>query len=157
MSEMTGEDWRELAKIQQAAFQDRRKLEWELLLGYWGSLGLIAAAFLAGKVSADAVPFVQRAIWFVVPVVIACCVLPLQRGHKKDQDFFKYFLRRAEGKGSDADRPDPRRYRINLWWTFGQILFSIFLTAVASNLISHAHPMQSPSKKAAVSATEKQP
>lgn len=79
----------ELAKLSQANIHNRRKMEWQLLLGYWGGLVLVVFAFLSGKVSPT--PFVlistSIALGLLLLVVIFFCIMPIQRGHANRSGF----------------------------------------------------------------------
>jgi hypothetical protein len=48
---MTNEELLELAKLNLQAFENRRGMEWQLLLGYWTGLGLVTYIFGSGTVS----------------------------------------------------------------------------------------------------------
>ncbi len=94
-------------------FSESAQVEWELLLGYWGSIALIVAAFLSGKVIVDrlAVRIVEFCVLGLLPVMIWCCILPLQRKHAIDQSFFrvlsKAYRRDGDRKGSTKSRQLP--------------------------------------------------
>src|SRR6266511_1157832 len=48
---MTNDELLELAKLNLQAFENRRGMEWQLLLGYWTGLGLVTYIFGSGTVS----------------------------------------------------------------------------------------------------------
>lgn len=127
----------ELAKLSQASFHNRRAMEWRLLLGYWGGVVLIVFGVLSGKVSATSpvVFLISAALVLLVLVVIFFCILPIQRAHAADQQFFLYYTRRVEGIATEADRPTAKIICLNRAWTAGQILFSILLTLIAVTLV----------------------
>jgi hypothetical protein len=139
---MSDVDFLELAKLTQANIHSRRTMEWQLLLGYWGGLVLIVFAFLSGKVSPTPFLLVSTSVGLVLLllVVVFFCIIPIQRAHAIDQDFFVYYTRRAEGRATDADIPDPNAPELHPRWTVGQIAFSVLLTAIAILLICSSRP-----------------
>jgi len=63
---MTNAELLELAKLNLQAFENRRGIEWQLLLGYWTGLGLVAYIFVSGTVSISGPP-----MWVVVAALVA--------------------------------------------------------------------------------------
>lgn len=134
---MSSPDWLELAKLQQANFHDRRIMEWRVLFGYWSSLGLAVFAVLGSDVrlSALAAILLLSLMFLLLPVVVVCAILPLQRSHAQDRAFLLYYIRRAEGVEPIPERPVPEKCPRHALWTTGQILASTLITLVAMILV----------------------
>jgi hypothetical protein len=134
---MTNEELLELAKLNLQAFENRRGMEWQLLLGYWTGLGLVTYIFGSGTVSLSG-----ALLWIVVvalvamlTVLITCCIVPIQQAHAIDHKFFVHYIRRIEGAATAEDRPHPRKIRMYRPWLVGQSLFSALLTIIAIVMI----------------------
>jgi hypothetical protein len=134
---MTNEELLELAKLNLQAFEDRRKMEWQLLLGYWTGLGLVIYIFGSGTVSISGVQLllVVGALAAMLAVLITCCIVPIQKAHAIDHKFFVHYIRRIEGMAAAEDRPHPRKIRMYRPWLIGQSLFSLLLTIIAIVMI----------------------
>jgi hypothetical protein len=135
--EMTNEELLELAKLNLQAFEDRRKMEWQLLLGYWTGLGLVTYIFGTGTVSISGVLLwvMVGALVAMLLVLITCCIIPIQQAHAIDHKFFVHYIRRIEGTAVAEDRPHPRKIRMYRPWLIGQSLFSALLTVIAIVMI----------------------
>ena len=125
----------EIAKLTQANFLDRRKVEWQLLVAYWTTLILVTSTVLTGSVIAKGAILCLLLLGLVILLVLVAyfCIVPIQQAHAIDKAFFLFHLKSAEG--ITAARPDPVAVPIDLRWTIGQILFSGILSAFASVLI----------------------
>jgi hypothetical protein len=134
---MTNEELLELAKLNLQAFEDRRKMEWQLLLGYWTGLGLVTYIFGSGTVSISGVLLwvMVAALVAMLTVLITCCIVPIQQAHAIDHKFFVHYIRRIEGTAAEEDRPHPRKIRMYRPWLIGQSLFSALLTIIAIVMI----------------------
>jgi hypothetical protein len=136
--ELTRQDLFELARINLHAFENRRKMEWQLLLGYWTGLGLVTYIFDSGTmaISGPLLWVLVAALIAMLLVLITCCILPIQRAHAIDHKFFVHYIRRIEGTASEEDRPHPRKIRMYRPWLVGQSLFSTLLTVIAIVVIA---------------------
>jgi hypothetical protein len=136
--ELTNQELLELAKINIQAFENRRSMEWQLLLGYWTGLGLVTYMFVSGSVmvSGTMLWVVAAVLIAMLAVLILCCIVPIQRAHAIDHKFFVHYIRRIEGAATAADRPHPRKIRMYRPWLVGQSLFSTLLTAMAIVMIA---------------------
>jgi hypothetical protein len=134
---MTNVELLELAKLNLQAFEDRRKMEWQLLLGYWTGLGLVTYIFASGTVSISGVLLwvMVAALVAMLTVLITCCIVPIQKAHAIDHKFFVHYIRRIEGAATAEDRPHPRKIRMYRPWLIGQSLFSALLTIIAIVMI----------------------
>jgi hypothetical protein len=135
---MTNEELLELAKLNLQAFENRRGMEWQLLLGYWTGLGLVIYIFGSGMVSISGVQLwlVVGALAAMLAVLITCCIVPIQKAHAIDHKFFVHYMRRIEGTATAEDRPHPRKIRMYRPWLIGQSLFSLLLTVIAIAMIT---------------------
>jgi hypothetical protein len=111
---MTNEELLELAKLNLHAFENRRGMEWQLLLGYWTGLGLVTYIFGSGTVSISGVLLwvMVAALIAMLTVLITCCIVPIQKAHAIDHKFFVHYIRRIEGTAAAEDRPHPRKIRM---------------------------------------------
>jgi hypothetical protein len=136
--ELTRQDLFELARINLHAFENRRKMEWQLLLGYWTVLGLVTYIFVSGTIaiSGPLLWVIVAALMAMLAVLITCCILPIQRAHAIDHKFFVHCVRRIEGAAAAEDRPHPRKIRMYRPWLVGQSLFSLLLTIIAIVVIA---------------------
>jgi hypothetical protein len=136
--ELTNQELLELAKLNIQAFENRRGMEWQLLLGYWTGLGLVTYMFVSGTVaiSGPVLWVVVAALIAMLLVLITCCIVPIQRAHAIDHKFFVHYIRRIEGTASEEDRPHPRKIRMYRPWLIGQSLFSTLLTVIAIVVIA---------------------
>jgi hypothetical protein len=134
---MTNEELLELAKLNLQAFENRRRMEWQLLLGYWTGLGLVTYIFASGTVSISGVLLwvMVAALIAMLAVLITCCIVPIQKAHAIDHKFFVHYVRRIEGTAAAEDRPHPRKIRMYRPWLAGQSLFSPLLTIIAVVMI----------------------
>lgn len=125
----------EIAKLTQASFLDRRKVEWQLLVAYWTALILVTSAVLTGSVIAKGAVLclllLGLGIFFLL--LLYFCIIPIQQAHAIDKAFFLFHLKTAEGV--PITRPDSVAVPIDLRWTIGQALFSGVLSAFAGTLI----------------------
>jgi hypothetical protein len=71
----------------------------------------------------------------IPPVLITCCIVPIQKAHAIDHKFFVHCIRRIEGAATSEDRPHPRKIRMYRPWLIGQSLFSALLTIIAIVMI----------------------
>jgi hypothetical protein len=136
--DLPNHDLFELAKINLQAFENRRSMEWQLLLGYWTGLGLVTYIFVSGTLSVSGALLwvVVAALVAMLAVLIMCCILPIQKAHAIDHKFFVHYLRRIEGAATAEDRPHPRKIRMYRPWLVGQSLFSTLLTIIAIVMIA---------------------
>jgi hypothetical protein len=134
---LTNEELLELAKLNLQAFENRRGMEWQLLLGYWTGLGLVTYIFVSGAVSISGIRLwiVEAALVAMLAVLITCCIVPIQKAHAIDHKFFVHYIRRIEGAATAEDRPHPRKIRMYRPWLIGQSLFSALLTIIAIVMI----------------------
>src|SRR4029434_8433809 len=74
---MTNGELLELAKLNLQAFENRRRMEWQLLLGYWTGLGLGTYIFASGTVSISGVLLcvMVAALIAILTVLITCCIV----------------------------------------------------------------------------------
>jgi hypothetical protein len=116
--ELSNQDLFELAKINLQAFENRRGMEWQLLLGYWTGLGLVTYIFGSGTVSISGALLwvVVAALIAMLAVLITCCIVPIQKAHAIDHKFFVHYVRRIEGTATAEDRPHPRKIRMYRPW-----------------------------------------
>src|SRR4030095_1119466 len=159
---MTNEELLELAKLNLQAFENRRGMEWQLLLGYWTGLGLVTYIFGSGTVSISGplLWIVVAALVAMLMVLITCCIVPIQQAHAIDHKFFVHYVRRIEGTATAEDRPHPRKIRMYSPWLMGQSLFSALLTIIAIVMImaggkGKAHKQEEEKPVPAASAQEK--
>jgi hypothetical protein len=136
--ELSNQDLFELAKLNIQAFENRRSMEWQLLLGYWTGLGLVTYIFVSGtlQIPGALLWVVVAALVAMVVVLITCCIVPIQKAHAIDHKFYVHYLRRIEGTATTEDRPHPRKIRMYRPWLVGQSLFSALLTIIAIVMIT---------------------
>jgi hypothetical protein len=96
----------------------------------------------------------------IPPVLITCCIVPIQKAHAIDHKFLVHYIRRIEGMAAAEDRPHPRKIRMYRPWLVGQSLFSLLLTIIAIVMIiaggkGKAHKQEEEKPVPAASAQEK--
>ena len=127
----------EIAKLTQASFLDRRKVEWQLLVAYWTALILVTSAVLTGSVitKGTVLCLLLLGLGIFFFLLLYFCIIPIQQAHAIDKAFFLFHLKTAEGLSTT--RPDHVAVpiAIDLRWTIGQALFSGVLSAFAGALI----------------------
>ena len=119
----------EIAKLMQASFFDRRKLQWQLLLAYWTTLVLITSAVLTGSIIAKGAILcvLLSGLVFLLVTIVYFCIIPIQRALDIDSAFFLFHLNKAEG--ISIDRPIPDKVTVDLRWAIGVSLLSALFSA----------------------------
>jgi hypothetical protein len=134
----------ELAKISVDTHKTRQGLEWKMLLGLWAAMALPP--------------------WFVMdrPLWLSCCmkslfvfvyislllivtflvILPLQRAHRKDRLWLKYYTKRAIGDQPATPSDVPWYYGFKREWAWAQILITALLVIVAIGVLVCYYPLQ---------------
>ena len=140
---MNNQELIELAKMAQANFHARRTIEWQLLLAYWGGLGLVVAVILANKsvMSVNGLLAIRCAMIALLFIVFFFCIIPMEGANATDKKLFHYYQHRIEGLDSGLTRPNDKDVApIDRRWTLGLTLFSLFITLTALILISGVTP-----------------
>ena len=150
---MNNQELIELAKMSVDNFHHRRTVEWQLLLAYWGSLGVIVAGVVSSHVSLSHCMLIALCCALVALFIVAVlfCIMPIQRANARDKEFFLYYARRVEGLVTEKDRPGSKKVGVNLWWTTGQIVSSALITIIAIILVVSRGPSTMSDKPSNVS------